>query len=250
MVPGGITPYPEPLECHWSIQYTLGCHWVTQRILAAQIAKFMKMPHTGMPLETISAYTGTPLGGLQQPTHTQTHIVKRSSSFCQFEMKTNLAIPVYAYWEVTWHADLQTRCCQYTGIPLGRLHWIHTGWCYHANGLPRVFQWQSRAHLHNWNTLEDQWSHKYIGMPLEPHWLMLAHSGVSVAIQCSGNLHNWNTPEDHWGHTHSQTTPWASSYPILHTRAGWLPLGPASCGMAGCWQINSISFYWNIPIWG
>ena len=33
-------------------------------------------------------------------------------------------------------------------------------------------------------TLEDHWSHKYTGMPLEPHWLMLALSGVPVAIQC------------------------------------------------------------------
>ena len=28
-------------------------------------------------------------------------------------------------------------------------------------------------------------SHTYTGMPLEPHWLMLAPSGVPVAIQCS-----------------------------------------------------------------
>ena len=33
-------------------------------------------------------------------------------------------------------------------------------------------------------TLDDHWSHKYTGMPLEPHWLMLAPSGVPVAIQC------------------------------------------------------------------
>ena len=41
----------------------------------------------------------------------------------------------------------------------------------------------------HWDTtgqtaLEDHWSHKYTGMPLEPHWLMLAPSGVPVAIQC------------------------------------------------------------------
>ena len=48
----------------------------------------------------------------------------------------------------------------------------------------RVFQWQSRApHLHIWNTLDDQWSHKYTGMPLEPHLLMLAPNGVPMAIQ-------------------------------------------------------------------
>ena len=33
-------------------------------------------------------------------------------------------------------------------------------------------------------TLEDHWSHKYIGIPLELHWLMLAPSGVPVAIPC------------------------------------------------------------------
>ena len=33
-------------------------------------------------------------------------------------------------------------------------------------------------------TLEDHWSLVYTGMPLEPHWLMLAPSGVPLAIQC------------------------------------------------------------------
>ena len=50
-------------------------------------------------------------------------------------------------------------------------------------------------------TLEDHWSHTYTGMPLEPHWLMLAPSGVPVAI--SVNLHNWNTLEDHWSHKYT-----------------------------------------------
>ena len=48
------------------------------------------------------------------------------------------------WWEVAWPNDLQTRLCQYTGIPLIRphwkttgatsilgCHWNHTGWCYH-----------------------------------------------------------------------------------------------------------------------
>ena len=64
-------------------------------------------------------------------------------------------------------------------ITLG-YHWNHTGWCYR----PVAFQWQSSVNMHNWNTPEDHWSHKYIGMLLEPpHWLMLAHSGIPVAIQ-------------------------------------------------------------------
>ena len=95
--------------------------------------------------------------------------------------------------EVPWPNDLQTRFCQYTGIPLNRPHWKttratstlgcpwnHTGWCYH----PVLLQWRSSVNLHNRNTLEDHWSHKYTGMPLQPHWLMLAPSGVPVAIQC------------------------------------------------------------------
>ena len=59
-------------------------------------------------------------------------------------------------------------------------HWNHTGWCYR----PVVFQWQPNVNLHNWNTLEDHWSHKYTGIPLEPYWLMLAPSGIPVAIKC------------------------------------------------------------------
>ena len=104
-----------------------------------------------------------------------------------------------ACWEVTSPNDLQTRSCQYTGISLDRLHWNHTGWCYH----PVVSQWQSSVDLHNWNTLEDHWSHKYTGMPLEPHWLMLAPSGEPVAIQWKHtgyqqSLHLWHSSV-HWG---------------------------------------------------
>ena len=81
-----------PLERHWLTQCTLGYHWATQRILAG---------YTGTPLEklswnsptlechwrnlvesgphweatgetlTFAAYTGTPLEGLWQPTHTR-----------------------------------------------------------------------------------------------------------------------------------------------------------------------------------
>ena len=58
-----------------------------------------------------------------------------------------------ACWEVTWPFDLETRLS---------VHWDTTGQ----------------------TTLEDHWSHKYPGMPLEPHWLMLASSGVPVATQC------------------------------------------------------------------
>ena len=95
----------------------------------------------------------------------------------------------------------------------------------------------------HWDTtgqtaLEDHWSHKYTGMPLEPHWLMLAPSGDPVLIciigthwrttgatstlgchwnhtgwclypvvsqwRSSVNLHNWNILEDHWKATGRQ----------------------------------------------
>ena len=82
-----------------------------------------------------------------------------------------------ACWEVTWPNDFQTRRSQYTGIPLDRLHWNHTGWCYH----PVVFQWQSSVNLHNWNTLEDHW--KTIGTTLETHWLSTILA--PVAFQCT-----------------------------------------------------------------
>ena len=72
----------------------------------------------------------------------------------------------------------------HTGRPLEpQVHWDATGttladastqWC--SSGDPVL--------ICIIGTLEDHWSHKYIGMPLEPHWLMLAPSGVPVAIQC------------------------------------------------------------------
>ena len=114
--------------------------------------------------------------------------------------------------------ELQTRVCQYTGIPLNRLHWNHTGWCYH----PVVSQWQSSVHVHNWNTLEDHWSHRYTVMTLEPHWLVLASSGVPG--QSSVNLHNWNTLDDHWNATKSKCP-----YTIF-----WLP-----------WMSNLSPSYWH-----
>ena len=72
----------------------------------------------------------------------------------------------------------------HTGRPLElQVHWDGTGttladassqWC--LSGDPVL--------ICIIGTLEDHWSHKCTGMPLEPHWLMLAPSGVPVAIQC------------------------------------------------------------------
>ena len=95
-----------------------------------------------------------------------------------------------ACWEVIWPNDLQTRLYQYTGIPIDRLHWNHTDWCYH----PVVFRWQSSVNLHHWNTLEGHWKHtgntladnnsyssgipvhwglnsRHTGLPLDCHWI-------------------------------------------------------------------------------
>ena len=62
-----------------------------------------------------------------------------------------------------------------------QVHWDATG----STLADASTQWCSSVNLHNWNTLEDHWSHKYTGMPLEPRWLILAPrpSGVSVATQ-------------------------------------------------------------------
>ena len=70
-----------------------------------------------------------------------------------------------------------------------------------------ITQWQSRAHhVHNWNILEYHWRYRYTGMPLEPHWLMLAPSEVVSQWQSSDNLHNWNTLEHHWSHKYTEMT--------------------------------------------
>ena len=97
-----------PLVCHWLTQCTLGYHWTTQRILAGYTETPLEKlnwnsptleyhwrnlvesdPHwdaTGETL-TFTAYTGTPLEGLWQPTHTPTHIVKHAEQHpCHFEM--------------------------------------------------------------------------------------------------------------------------------------------------------------------
>ena len=89
-----------PPECHWLTQCTLGYHTATQQILAGYTGTpFEKLswnsptlechwrnlvetaPHWDATGETLTfvAYSGTPLGGLWQPTHAPTHIVKQSS---------------------------------------------------------------------------------------------------------------------------------------------------------------------------
>ena len=78
-----------------------------------------------------------------------------------------------------------------TPLPWSSVHWLvqctlEYHWTDRWTALAdAIIQWSSSGNLMLiWNTLEDHWSHKYTGMPLEPHWLMLAPRGVPVAIQC------------------------------------------------------------------
>ena len=96
-------------------------------------------------------------------------------------------------WEMTWPDDLQTRCSQYIGIPLDRLHWNHTGWCY----LPVVYHWQSNVNFHNWNTMEDPGATSTLGAI----GTTLADASTQFQWQSSVNLHNWNTLDHHWNTT-------------------------------------------------
>ena len=77
-------------------------------------------------------------------------------------------------------STLRYHWTDHTGPLEQQVHWDATG----TTLADASTQWRSSVNLHNWNTLEDHWSHKYTAMPLEPHWLKLAPSGVPVAIQC------------------------------------------------------------------
>ena len=79
--------------------------------------------------------------------------------------------PPNQIWSVHWAT---------TGQITLESHWLMLS----TKHQPLMSQWQSSVNLHNLNTLEDHWSHKYTGVLLEQHWLMLAASGVPVAIQC------------------------------------------------------------------
>ena len=85
------------------------------------------------------------------------------------------------------------------------LHRNYTGWCYHSV----VFQWQSSGNLHNWNTLEDHWSYKYIGChrPTLADWsTQWCPSGNPVLIGIFET--HWKAIgrplEAHWKHTGHQ----------------------------------------------
>ena len=156
---------------------------------------------------------------------------------------------------MTRSTDLQTRFCQYTGIPLDRLHWNHTGWCYH----PVVFQWQSRrgSHVHRdaiGTKLADastqwcpsgnpvliciigtHWKTTGATSTLECHWNHTAwcYHPVMSQWQSSVTLHNWNTLEDHWKATGR----------TLETY--WLPaiLSPVAIQ---CWGLNFRHTRWPL----
>ena len=106
---------------------------------------------------------------------------------------------------MTWPYDLQTKFCQYIGIPLDRphwkttwatstlgCHWNNTGWYKH----PVVSQWRSSVNLHNWNTLKTTGVTNTLGCD----WNQTGWCKLPVVSQWrpSVNLHSWNTLEDHW----------------------------------------------------
>ena len=114
-----------PLECHWLTQCTLAYHCATQRILAGYngtpleklcwnsptlechwINLVESAPHWNANGETLTfaLYTRTPLGGLWQPTHAPTHIVKHP---CQFEITR---------WRDTSKTHIGTPVSKWTGI--------------------------------------------------------------------------------------------------------------------------------------
>ena len=78
------------------------------------------------------------------------------------------------------------------------VHWDTTGqttledrWSHKYTGMPLQTTladastlWRPSVNLHNWNTMEDHWSHNNTRMALEPQSLMLDPRGVPVAIQC------------------------------------------------------------------
>ena len=170
-------------------------------------------PHCNATEETLTfaAYTGTPLEGLYQPTHTQAHIVKQSSShaslkwqdggttsskwacLCKCSLYLEFTalqwIPVLPLTLVSTSCDMNTiRVFVHLGL---QVKWNqfssnnshHTSCCIHK-GL-HVGKWPDlmTSKPDSVSTLEDHWDRAYTGMPLEPHWLMLAPSGVPVAIQ-------------------------------------------------------------------
>ena len=91
----------------------------------------------------------------------------------------------------------------HTGRPLElQVHWDATG----TTLADASTQWCSRGNpalICIIGTLEYHWSHKYNRMSLEPHWLILAPSGIQVLICISGT--HWNTTgrslEDRCKHT-------------------------------------------------
>ena len=70
---------------------------------------------------------------------------------------------------------------------------------------------------------------------MDPFAWSIAHTLISCSGRTPGRVYQTKVLVCRL--THSQTTPSAPSHPLQHPRLGWTPL---SCGMVGCWQINSI----------
>ena len=177
---------------HWLVPCTLECHWHTHTHTQAHIVRQSSI-HTSLKWQDDEAASGQVsvnsvlLGVNSSPMQTSSalqtceyinitvHALYMSTiivfvylglqyKWNQLSSNNSRHTSVECCWEVTWPNDLHTRRSQYTEIPLDRLDWNHTCWCYR----PVAFQWQSKVNL-NWNTLEDHWSHKYTST-LGCHW--------------------------------------------------------------------------------
>ena len=194
---------------HWNTTWKLSWNCPHRNATGETLTVFA---YTRTPLEKLSwscptlgctgeiltcvAYTGTRLDELWQTPHTQAHIVKQSSTHASLKLQDGGT--ANSKWtglcKFSFYSEFTALQC----IPVLLLRYMSTltSFCacfwYKHNYEVRsdLTQWPPNQILSvQWdttgkNTLEDHSSHKYTVMPLEPRWLMLAPSGVPMAIQC------------------------------------------------------------------
>ena len=124
------------------------------------------------------------------------------------------------YWLVPCINDMWDHLCVFFCIFLMSfiLYIAWTGSCITVvvwRGCNRLGQWQCDFHLRAALPLG--------GVPRRHH-IANRGAGPSKIMHCGLAQHRDSTDVG----SHSQTTPWAPSRPILHPRAGWLPLRPHS----------------------
>ena len=218
-----------PLECHWLTQCTLRYHWATQQIEQGSLEHHWKnlieiAPHwnaTGVTL-TIAAYTGTPLEGMQQITHTQLHIVKQSSiraswkrqdggtssskwtGLCKFSFYLEFTALQWISVLLFKRVSTSTQLCACLGYEHHYSFFVYLGFQFKWNQLLAIpVVYIKGLHAGKWpgpmtsrpdfvSTLEYHWT-DYTGT----HWLMISPSGLPVAIQRGAT----RTLGCHWNHT-------------------------------------------------